>query len=123
MQDLEWEKAQKLLKRLVVQERIIATDPFIHQARLIESEWPEMEKRIIKLDGKRILGTIGHDREEDRVDPVDLAGLAEDRIETEVTTMKTKAGIAQAGQADIGIPTIESQKKTEKCEESLGRYQ
>jgi hypothetical protein len=85
-----------------------------------------MEKRIIKLNENRILGMIGHDREEDRVDPVDpvdLAGLAEDRIETEVTTMKTKAGIAQAGQADIGIPTIESQKKTEKCEESLGRYQ
>jgi hypothetical protein len=85
-----------------------------------------MEKRIIKLNENRILGTIGHDREEDRVDPVDLvdpAGLAEDRIEMKVTTTKTKAGIAHAGQADIGFPTIESQKKTEKCEESFGRYQ
>ena len=123
---MEWEKAQKLLKRLIVQERIIATDPFIYQVRLIELEWPEMEKRIIKLNVNRILGTIGHDREEDRADPVDpadLEGLVEDRIEMKVATMKTKAGTAQAGQVDIGIPTIEPQKKTEKCEESLGHYQ
>ena len=123
MPDLAWEKARKLLKRLIVQERIIATDPFIHQARLIESEWTEMEKRIIKLNENRILGMIGHDREEDRVDLADLEGLVEDRIKMKVATMKVKAGTAQAGQVDIGIPTIEPQKKTEKCEESLGHYQ
>ena len=113
-------------ERLIVPKRILTADPFIHQARLIESEWTEMETRIIKLNENWILGMLMDGREEDRVDPADLAdpaGLAEDRIEMKVTTTKTKAGIAHAGQADIGIPTIEAQKKTEKREESLGRYQ
>ena len=126
MPDLAWEKARKLLKRLIVQERLIATDPFIHPVRLIDLKWLEMEKRITSLNVNRILCinvTIGHDREEDRADPVDLEGLVEDQIEMKMAPMKVKAGTTQAGQVDIGIPTIEPQKKTEKCEESSGHCQ
>ena len=106
---MAWEKARNLLKRLIVQERLIATDPFIQQVRLIELKWLEVEKRITSLNVNRMLCinvTIGHDREEDRADLVDLEGLVEDQIEMKMTPMKVEAGTAQAAQVDIGIPTI-----------------
>ena len=123
---MAWEKARNLLKRLIVQERLIATDPFIQQVRLIELEWLEVEKRITSLNVNRILCInvmIGHDREEDRADLVDLESLVEDQIEMKMTPTKVEAGTAQAAQVDIGSPTIEMQRMKEKYEESSGLYQ